>query len=202
MIKINLARDVTQVGSKLSLTGFTSLTQVSSQAAVNSKEVLIKLGILLGPVICFMIYEEYNLDGKRTELATLQSKIATIRANVEKLKPEIEEVRRFSDEKGRLVKQMDAIKKLSRERLKNIQALSALQSLIPQKVWLRNLKIQGSKVTIEASAVEDLVVSEFMQGLDQSIFFSNVDLKESQDAKGQEGSTFKDFTVECQLEQL
>lgn len=203
MIRINLVRDATQVGGKVSsFTSLTSLSQSGADVAVNSKENFIKIALMFLPMIGLMLYQEFNIGEKDSELQSLQGQVASIRENVEKLKPEIEEVRRFSEEKGRLIKQMEAIRKLSRERLKNIKAISALQGIIPAKVWLRSIRIDGSKVSMEGNATEDLVISEFMQGLDQSIFFSGVELRGSQDNRGADGAQIKEFTVECQLEQI
>jgi Tfp pilus assembly protein PilN len=203
MIRINLVRDATQAGGRVpSFTSLTSMSDSGAEVAGASKENFIKIALMFLPMIGLMLFQEFNMGEKQSELLGLQQQVSSIRENVEKLKPEIEEVRRFSEEKGRLIKQMEAIRKLSRERLKNIKAISALQGLIPPKVWLRSIRIDGSKVSLEGNATEDLVISEFMQGLDQSIFFSSVELRGSQDNRGADGAQIKDFSVECQLEQI
>lgn len=204
MIKINLLRDVTEVNR----TRFTSVTTLGGGSGSGSENV-VKIGLMLVPVIGLMFFEQYNLSTKKGQYAALQEKVADTRKNVEKLKPEIEEVKRFQKEKSRLTIQVDTIKKLSKERLQNVKALSALQTIIPTRAWLESIKIEKDKekdkerikVTLSGFATEDVVVSEFMGGLEQSIFFSNVTLKDSVDAKTTDG-TVKSFNVECVLENI
>ena len=94
----------------------------------------------------------------------------------------LRDIERFEEEKKRLNSELDVIKTLSKERLKNVKSLDAMQTIIPNSAWLSSLKIKADKVEIDGFAVNDVVVSEFMQLLSSSIFFSHVILTDSVEA--------------------
>ena len=90
---------------------------------------------------------------------------------------------------------------MSKERLKNVKSLDALQGIIPSKAWLTEAKILENKIEISGMATDDLVISDFMQDLTKSIYFTHVVLESSEEVKRDEG-VVKQFKIKCNLENL
>ncbi len=105
----------------------------------------------------------------------------------------------FKKEKERVQVQIDTIKSLSKERLKNVKALETIQNLIPEKAWLTLLKIDENRAVFEGNAVDDKIVADFMAALEDNIYFANVRLIKSADQQSKDG-TVKGFVIECGME--
>lgn len=197
MIKVNLLRDATQVTMKRDAT----LTGTAQVVRSGNSDVVIKFIILFLPAFISIGGLSYVESTKKAELSVIHTLIAQKGQEVQRLGPEIEAVANFKKEKVRLQVQIDTIKTLSRERLRNVKALEALQSLIPEKAWLTLLKINENKVEFEGRSVDDKDVADFMAGLEENIYFSGVRLIRTGEQQTKEG-VVKEFAVESLMEGL
>ena len=205
MIRVNLLIDARQTSSVGTTGGVYSVTSTRVGTMVgqlsNKRDLLIRLGMVLIPIVIMFGYREYLNHSAKGELASLQEKLVSLKTQLQKLDPQVKETERFQDEKKKVLSQLEIVKKLSKERIKNVKSLDALQSLIPPKSWLTSVKIIDNKVEIEGLATDDIILSDFMQALGNSIYFSNVSLVTSDEIKTNEGVA-KKFSLRCNLEHL
>lgn len=212
MIKINLL--VNRLGSQAVQAGSVAGGTVLSAAAeatgvyttsievvepINLGDIMLKLIWLVVFIAILVGYEMFTINQKSEELGRLKSELGRLESELSTMRPQVETAQRFQKEKQRLEKQLQVVKDLSKERLMAVRSLDALQSLIPEKVWLEKAVFKEKEVKLDGRAVDELGVSAFMQGLEESAFFSDVYLLQSQEAKGEEGAV-RSFKVQSKLE--
>lgn len=207
MIRVNLLQSYTGT-TKVSPTG----TVIPGESAASGggglrsssqeqAEAIGKIVLLFVPLVLVVSFEFYNTGELQRKETLVSAELATARAKIETLKPQVEAVKRFQENKQELESKIGAIRTISKERLKNVKALDNLQAIIPPKVWLTELTIKGTLVTMKGAAIEDIDVSQFMASLDESVFFSNVVLKSVESDRTKTG-VLKKFTIEVQLENI
>ena len=196
MIRVNLFNDV---GGGVQAFNVDATEFAGEIGEPDKKDAGTKLGLMLIPV--FLVYGYFSFQEWRRDdrIQEIRNQIATKKSKVNALQPEIRAIERFQEEKKKLEIQVEAIKKLSFERLLSVKALDALQRLIPQKVWLKTLEVNDTEVRITGLALEDALVSDFMQNLNSSIFFQNTMLLKTTEAKDKDGLSAKEFEVSSEL---
>lgn len=206
MIRINLLRESIRGSSSERTVAASSSTNLGSGGSIlggvtNVAELFIKITLFFVPMIGMMVYENIVLSQKRDEVAKLESENATLVQQTTGLDGQIKAARKLEEEKNRLQSQIEIIKKLSKERLNNVRALSAIQDVIPQKVWLTSLKFEKEKVELKGLSQDRTEVTDFTNALDRSIYFQDVDLKYIQQELGKEGNLQK-FEATAKLENM
>lgn len=202
MIKINLlgAQSAT-VAARSSV--FTNITQTLMSPTESSGvgDVVMKLIVALGPVLLCVGSEQWIVGNKQQELSRVQNELSSKQAEIEAKKKDVEQVQRFKADRAQLDLRMNTIRNLSKARLKNVKALDAIQNVIPTRVWLTYLKLEENKVDLKGKAMEDADISTFMKGLDENIYFSQIQLINSESRTSSDG-TLKEFTIAASLENL
>lgn len=221
MIRVNLLNDISVAGHSGATVG--SATQVDgglmdtellqsggsgARAAANfgfSESSRLGVGIkvlfIVVPLLLTYSYRQFLINRAEAKKASLTAEKSAADAKLRSFDASLRDIEKFEEEKRKLNAQLDVIKTLSKERLKNVKSLDALQGLIPSSAWLDSLRIIGDKVDLEGFAVNDVVVSDFMQQLSSSIYFSHVVLADSTEATTPEGSV-KKFHIKCNLESI
>ncbi len=194
MIKVNLLRDSHTATIREGTFYDGEVTSVTSSFGL-----IVKMAMLLVSFFIFVFYLDHEETQKSTELKALENSIARKTEEKASLANAIKTVEMFKKEKERVTVQIDTIKALSRERLRNVKALEALQNIFPEKAWLTMFKIEDNNAKLEGSAIDDKVVAELMSSLEENIYFANVRLIKSVEQQSKSG-TLKDFSIECSLE--
>ena len=110
-------------------------------------------------------------------------------------------VKQYSQEKGRLESQINVIAELSKRRLEEVIALDNLQQLIPQRIWLTEVKLENHKMNMHGFAISENDISEFIKNLDDSVFFTNVNLSGTVESRSDQGVLQK-FEITCDVESI
>ncbi len=207
MIRINLLYDVgggtpdIRGRSAKSSAGSTVSRILGKTASPDNSDILAKLLILFLPFVALYGYQKYDEFTSKILIEKLKTRKEAVDSKLIALAPAVREIEQFQQEKQLLDSQLEVIKHLSKERLKNVKSLDAMQSLIPQRAWLASLKILENKVELEGYSTDDLVISEFMQSLEASIYYANVALVSSEEFK-KDTVIVKKFIIRCYLENL
>lgn len=134
-----------------------------------------------------------------TEAAAVDSKIAQLDSELSKTNG-YEQIRKSleSDEKSIRTK-INTIQELIHDRATPPKILMTLSEAIPKNVWLQNFILADNKYRISGGSDGMDVVSDFMRGLEETIYFKNVVLKSSkQDAQPKAGRTAAVFELEAE----
>ncbi|MFK8138520.1 MAG: PilN domain-containing protein [Bdellovibrionales bacterium] len=195
MIEINLLRGL---GGVSGLTATSTQTSTSQSVYFDPKDIAVKLVVCLIPVMILYAGDLY-LQGVANDNYKKKLKAR------DKLKKElvgfgnqVKQVKKIQEEKARLEKRMNTIKVLSKERLINVKALDALHNVIPKQAWLNDISIKEKQVEMSGLATEDVIVSRLLENLEESIFFTNVNLIETSVSKTASGVA-KTFKITCEL---
>ena len=109
-------------------------------------------------------------------ISTLQQDIVKANADIERLKKEIGEVEKFKLRKAELQKKVDIISRLQSERKGPVRFFEALSAAIPEKCWIDKLDIQGDRISLSGTALNNNTVANFMTALGQTGRFRDVSL--------------------------
>lgn len=115
------------------------------------------------------------------------SKLATARTALEKKQHDIAELEkiigqlsRFQEDKKQLETKLGIIEKLKKGKTGPVRVLDEISIKIPKKVWISSLKEEsgpsGRMFVIKGEAVSNEDVSNFMNELGKSKYFSNIQL--------------------------
>lgn len=211
MIKVNLYQRKAAVGvvtdSAAGATGgFKGLLaklKGGSEGITDEKRALIILGAVYA-VIYFGVswyvgsLREEMLAAVDAEMATLNSKTTLLTSELNKTNG-YEQIKRSleADEKTIRTK-IETIQELIRDRSTPPKILTTLSETIPKDVWLREFSLQNRHFKIGGSSTSMDVVSDFMKGLEETIYFKSVVLKSSKQESVKGGRTSAVFELEAE----
>jgi type IV pilus assembly protein PilN len=190
MIKVNLLKYASQASG---------LDIKSAQTGgIDRNAIAMKIFSAVFPMLGLYIYEGQLADEKKAELNSLRSQVEEVKTKIQDHGATVEIVERYKSEQQRLNTQVEVIKGLSRDRLREVKALDALQTLVPQKAWLTSISMGKEGVDLAGLALGDGAVSDFTEGLEESLFFNDVILVGVTEEK-LNGATFRRFEIGCKL---
>jgi Tfp pilus assembly protein PilN len=175
MIKINLLRGSGLSGHVVAAAdGVVDAPSVSGPRGVIAKIVL----ILLAPLAIY-IWERYNLQTIDDQIAVVAGTVAKLQAEKAKYGDTGPRVETYTKEKQKVDHQLDIIRAIAKNRLREVKSLDALQSLIPQRTWLKKISIEDNLMKMEGYTAADDGVTDLMRALENSAYFSNVEPKDT-----------------------
>ena len=119
-----------------------------------------------------------------------RERIAEADAEIAKLKSIMGEIQNLKDKKAKLQEKMDMIIKLQEQNIGPVRVLDELSLKIPSnKIWADKLTIKGNKLDLDGKTLENQEVANFMKQLENSLFFSNINLKKVTKDKAVQGVT-------------
>lgn len=179
MILINLAPAAQQRASK------GDGTQVSFGGAGSDvqKQGAMKLLLVLAPVIALYFYGDMVVSEKRRELRSKQEYLNSLNEKIDQAKGVVDEIKKFREDKARLEIQISTIESLTKERLREVKILDAIQTDIPQKTWLTKIEVQNDLLTLAGYSAVDSDTTSFMEKLSNSIHLKDVNLIKSEESQ-------------------
>jgi Tfp pilus assembly protein PilN len=72
-----------------------------------------------------------------------------------------------------LNKRLDTLQSVLKERVDWSRALLELPGMVPEKLWLKNVKFEKDTLTIQGEAVDNKTIAQFMKSLDDSGIFGD-----------------------------
>ncbi len=168
MIKVNLLRNM---GATPAAGGLSAGEVVSTDT---KRQAGIKLVALVLLPLGLFIWEKYNLSGLNTEVAVLQAQVTKLQKQISSLGDISPRVEKYTAEKKKIDGELEILRKLSKNRLREVKALDALQSLLPQRTWLRSIEIEGNLIRMKGNTSSAEGVSELIRELERSAYFSGV----------------------------
>ena len=139
-------------------------------------------------VVIVLVVSNSSLLTKREEES--RERIAEADAEIAKLKSIMGEIQNLKDKKAKLQEKMDMIIKLQEQNIGPVRVLDELSLKIPSnKIWTDKLTIKGNKLDLDGKTLENQEVANFMKQLENSLFFSNINLKKVTKDKVVQGVT-------------
>lgn len=127
----------------------------------------------------------------------LQTRIHDVKEDIKKSKVALKEIEAYKSKKSTLLKKMDVIKSLRKGKDGPVHMLDELASRLPGHLWLTDFSQSGSSLEINGMALDNIAISNYMVALENSPYFSKVDLKKIQTKaiRGRNGDQLREFTI-------
>jgi type IV pilus assembly protein PilN len=151
----------------------------------------IMLGVVLvtGVVIWGLVHT--YLDG---QLTNQQARNSYLDAEIVKLDKEIAEINKLKEQTAALLKRKQVVETLQSNRAEVVHLLDQLIRQLPDGMYLKSIKQQGTKVAISGYTQSQARVSTLMRNLEGSQYLKNANLVEIK-AAAVGGARINEFTM-------
>lgn len=190
MIKVNLLKNRSMQGGG-DTTYAVSIDRGGNEA---QKEAVIKIMLMAVFAVVLVFVENHNVDSLKEEQQRYMIQLNELQAEVDKLKAENSKVSELEKQSKELEDKMKIMKQLSKNRLRELKALDYMQTIMPERVWLTTLTYQDEKFSLKGFALTDDDLTDLIQALDKSVFFTDVILLQAKEQNTPDG-TLKNFEI-------
>ena len=121
-----------------------------------------------------------------------------LQGEISKLDKEIEDIKKLKEMTAALLSRKNVVERLQSNRAEAVHLLDELARQLPDGIYLRALKQQGSRVTITGYTQSQARVSTLMRNLEASPYLENANLVEIK-ALTQPGTRVNEFTLNVSL---
>jgi len=185
MITINLIRDrkLARVTTKTPGAGFKfTLPQMP-----------FNMGILISVVAFVIVLAVIALTflSQRARISFLRKQIDSYNEELTKLSGPKRLVDEYIAKQGEVSTKLNEISGIDKGRFNVVKVMTALNSAMPEHVWLTLTNDEGAKFTIEGVTFSNIIVADFMERLKASGYFSNVELVEAKKVEIEERELVK-----------
>jgi len=196
MIKVNLRRSgAASPSTSVSQVAYTAI----DEGVIDLPGLIIRVVVLLMAPAVLIYIETAKIRQLTAQLVQVNSEMSTLQAAVTQKEAKLAENGDLQAKAKELANKLQILMKLSKLRLREVKALDYIQSVIPEKVWLTDLKIANAKLELKGAALTDDELTLFVKGLENSAFFTNVLLVQAQEQKSAQG-TFRQFEINSSVE--
>ena len=143
-------------------------------------------------IVCIILIQA-NLT-KREEAVDKQT--ASVKEEIAKLEKIVGEIEKLKEERAKLEHKHAVIKNLDKGRMRAVYILDGLSQITPEKIWIESLEKSGKSLKITGVALDNDTIADFMMKLQQSKYFSGVELGASEQIN-RGGMKFKKFNLHC-----
>jgi len=146
------------------------------------------------------------------KVAAAEEEIVSIKKEMNAIKAQADELKKFKQKKAVFEKKFNVIKSLREGKSGPVHLLDDLSRSIPGFLWLTSLvqneKEKSGEMQIKGRAFSNEAIAQFMENLEKSPYFANVNLQVSQQTDQKKGgrvpsgksTELRDFTITCQVE--
>lgn len=112
------------------------------------------------------------------KISNLEQTIAEEQAESRRLAPEIAKIKRLDQQRQSLNQRLEVIQTLDRDRYFRVHVLDEVNRALPEHLWLERCEDMGGDVyAVEGVTFSNFLVSDLLQNLDQSPYFTTVTLE-------------------------
>ena len=159
-----------------------------------------RLGLFLagsiGIVLLGLGFVHSNV-ARQSELAT--ASVRQLEADLARFKPQQEKVAEFKLKKRALQEKLAAIRTLERARQGPLRLLGEIGEKTPDRLWLTQLNATGSEVVLDGASLDTSVVADFLRNLNDSSYFTEVDLNRTAREREFRGVKLVNFTIKVRF---
>lgn len=128
--------------------------------------------VALGGGVWGYMAQNSNLEAHQQELAGIQ-------AEVKRLEAVIKEVQKFETRQALLDKKVGAIEDIKTNQRRPARLLDDISRSLPDQMWLISIKDTGTGIQISGRAFDNVGIAAFMENLERTHSFGNVELVET-----------------------
>ncbi len=155
------------------------------------KQFFVMLGVIVGAGVAIWFSVHGYLEGRLTHQ---QARNKYLEGEIVKLDKEIAEINKLKEQTAALLKRKQVVETLQSNRAEVVHLLDQLVRQLPDGMYLKSIKQQGSKVTITGFTQSQARVSTLMRNLEGSQYLRNANLVEIK-AASTSGLRVNEFTM-------
>jgi len=126
------------------------------------------------------------------KMATLESSIEIAEAESRRLAPEIAKIKRLDQQRSSLNQRLEMISALDRDRYFRVHIMDELNRALPEHLWVTRWEdVGGDSYALEGVTFSNFLVSDLLQNLDRSPYFTGVDLQIAEKGKIEDVNVIK-----------
>lgn len=144
----------------------------------------LKLEPILGALafIGLAAYIGLTYTSSMKQISQLDEEIMTTRQEIAQLKSKVTELKEFERKKKEIDSKLQVLNQVSSGRYFHVKLLNELNRILPSTVWITSYSEEGggqstANITLSCKAIYPTDVTDFMRSLEDSPFFSNVQLQ-------------------------
>lgn len=123
----------------------------------------------------------FNYIRNSSKLSDLETDVARMRAKKAELEPYIKKVDDLELRRNELAKKNEAIEQLRSQRTIPVHIMDEVSRALPDYLWITNLTIKGSSLSIDGATLQEQAISSFMKNLEASEFVGPCSLIETKE---------------------
>jgi type IV pilus assembly protein PilN len=159
----------------------------------------------MGVLVLGLVFEAaivwYMNSGAQDDLQRAKVAVRQLESDIEQYKPQEAQVAEFKRIRSHLEDKLGVIEGLDRGRTGPVRLMDELAGHTPDRLWLTSLETKGAKITVEGESLDTGMVADFLRGLNESVYFRNVDLDRTSRGKEIEGIKLVTFVITAELTQ-
>ncbi len=165
MIRINLLSDREAIRKE------------TTRQLISIYVLVLVLALVISGAVHFTLYQKKK---------GIEEDIQLTKTRLEELKEKVAEVERYKQFKAELLKKLDVIRSLKKNKILSVQLLDILSQTTPERMWLAKLTKKDGDLTLEGYAIDNETIAAFMKDLEATDIVSNVELRltENRDLQG------------------
>lgn len=155
------------------------------------QQFFVMLGVVVAAGVAIWFGVHTYLDGV---LTNQQARNKYLEGEIVKLDKEIAEINKLKEQTAALLKRKQVVETLQSNRAEVVHLLDQLVRQLPDGMYLKSIRQQGTKVSISGYTQSQARVSTLMRNLEGSQYLQNANLIEIK-AAGQGGQRVNEFTM-------
>lgn len=164
------------------------------KAKLRSQLSVLIVCLVLAVVVCGALYMQQKMA-----IADIKQEIADIDKENKALKKKLGEVANFEKKKQEVEQKLQVLSDLKAAKSGPVHLLDELSNALPDKVWLTDFKEQNGVIEIKGFGDTEKTVAGFMNNLEKSPYYQNVELAVTEQASVSDMKMQK-FTLRCSAE--
>lgn len=169
------------------------------RAAQKKEKIRSQLSVLVLCIILVLLGCGALYFQKMSAVKAMQAELTSINQKNNSLKKKIGQVKDFEQKKADLEKKLDILVTLKEDKAGPVHLLDELSSALPDKLWLTKFSEKSGNVTLDGIADSENTVAVFMESLDASPYYQNVELAVTERTTVGDNKMQK-FTLNCRVQ--
>ncbi|MCB0352082.1 MAG: PilN domain-containing protein [Bdellovibrionales bacterium] len=133
----------------------------------------------VGVLVLFFAVSAFLYIDVTSKLSVAQQEKEDLERQLAQIQKTTKEVRELEKKQQDLNAKLAVIARLKLSKMGPVRVMDDLNSSIPERSWLTNVRERSNLMTLEGFALDNQTVATFMRDLEDSDYFSAVELDES-----------------------
>ena len=160
---------------------------------------IVRLALCALGVVVLRYIEKQNLDKLNGQKSIVQNELDQLVKKQKEKEKEVEGFAYMAKKSKEFYNKLDIMQELADSRLLALTGLDHIQSIIPEEVWLKRVNFDDKKFTITGISTTNKQIQNFIEKLEKTQLFSNVNLEKAMEDKNNKNYIRRNFIIKSTL---